>query len=171
MKTCARNGCNNPVFSNLYCRKDQWMRKDQKYINSKRFKTRSPAKSAKIPPESKKRSKEHKSYIQLTNELWEELVIKKQNYCLFCGQEMKKKENFHHIKGRIEENYLSREFLYSAHQDCHVWDYHQADIKHLMSQVWYKGFLERLKSIDTQSYYKELKKADKAQLSLEIDDE
>lgn len=31
-KTCKCEGCNNPVFSNLYCQRHQYMRTDEKYL-------------------------------------------------------------------------------------------------------------------------------------------
>jgi hypothetical protein len=117
-----------------------------------------------IKKESKKRKAEHKNYRQLCQELWDELVVEEKNICFFCNERMKSKEGFHHIRGRIRENYLERRYLFPAHNDCHVWHYHQANMEDLMKEKWYNGFLVRLKNLDTHSYYKELKKQDKAEL-------
>ena len=162
---CDEPNCTSDVFGGGKCRYHQFRRSMQGGDKHKKKQTKAKT----INKESPKRKKEHKYYTQLCQELWDELVAKKQNVCLFCGEKMDHKENFHHIKGRIEENYTNREFLFPCHNQCHVWDYHQASIEQLMNQKWYNGFLNRLKGIDIQSYYKELKKQDKRELNLEID--
>uniref|UniRef100_A0A6M3JJ20 Uncharacterized protein n=2 Tax=viral metagenome TaxID=1070528 RepID=A0A6M3JJ20_9ZZZZ len=134
------------------------------------FKTKTK-KQIPIPKESKRRKRAHVDYRAICQELWNELVATGRNVCFFCNKEMKKKEGFHHVKGKVEENYLERKWLYPAHNDCHVWHYHQANIEQLMREDWYEGFLEKLRLIDTQSYYKEKNKLNKAELYFEDNSE
>jgi hypothetical protein len=115
----------------------------------------------KINKESKRRKKEHVDYSRLTKEMWDELVASGGNVCFFCGEKMDHKEDFHHIKGRISENYLKREFLFPAHTLCHVWKYHSMCYEQIIKEPWYKDFLNRLSNTDTESFRKEIKKRDK----------
>ena len=159
MKTCVEAGCDRPQFGGGFCKYHQFRR----YMkNGDLFK---PKKRKKTPPkESKKRKEEHKYYKQLCQELWDELVAEGKNYCFFCGKKMEKREDFHHIRGRVRDNYLNREYIVPAHNDCHVWKYHQASIEQLMREPWYEEFMNRLREIDSQSYYKERNKLTKAEL-------
>ena len=142
----------------------QWMRKDEKYLQYKDLKKSGRIPKKPINKESPKRKVEHKYYSQLCQELWDELVVKGENKCLFCNEIMMIKEGFHHVKGRIRDNYLNKEFLFPAHNECHVYRYHQASVEQLMKEPWYTGFLQRLRDIDPQSYYKEINKQQRAEL-------
>jgi hypothetical protein len=163
MKTCAKNGCNNPVFSNSFCRIHQWMRKDEKYLNSKRFKTRSPVKRDKIPPKSKKRKEEHIRYLDQIKMFWFECVEKKANYCFFCGESSDKMLTIHHLKGRTGHYYLDKEWWVWGHNECHVDKYTMMPYDQLKEEWWYNAFLTRLAEKSMELFNKELKRADKSQ--------
>jgi hypothetical protein len=55
-----------------------------------------------------------------------------------------------------------------VHNQCHAWDYHQANAEQRTKQVWFNDFLSRLKSKSTELYNKEMKKLEK---SIDFDEE
>jgi hypothetical protein len=128
----------------------------------KPLQTRSPRKEQNIPPESKKRKKEHKTYLEQIKLFWKEAVNDGTNYCFFCGEKMESRDNVHHMKGRTGNYYLDKEFWGNAHNECHG-DYHFKGVEWLMQQFWYKGFLDRLRLKSEELYQKEFKKQDKSQ--------
>ena len=162
MKICTEAGCKNPQFGGFKCRYHQYirhMRGGDLYKPKKKQKA--------IPKESKKRKEEKKTYKQVKDELREELKAKNEWVCFFCTKDMKDEKEFHHLKGRDGQNFIDKKWLVPAHGKCHVLDYHMAKVKDLMEQKWYPGFLERLRKIDTQLYYKEIVKQEKAELEFE----
>ena len=160
--------CNKyPVFSHDFCRLHQWMRTDEDYKKYKNLKKEGKIKQKSIPKESKKRKEEKKTYKQVKDELREELKAKNEWVCFFCTKDMKDEKEFHHLKGRDGQNFIDKKWLVPAHGQCHVLDYHMAKVKDLMKQEWYQGFLTRLKEKDTQLYYKEIVKQEKAELEFE----
>jgi len=112
-----------------------------------------------IPTESKKRKKEHKTYLQRLKERWDKSVEEGTNKCFFCDEVMLKREANHHVRGR-GKFMLEEEFWVWAHHDCHL-DYHFKPIEELMKEPWYSGFMERLHDFDAHSYFKQKKKEEK----------
>ena len=125
-----------------------------------------PRQSKPINKESPKRKKENKRYRQRLEEKWEQSLADKTNKCIFCDEFMYVREDNHHIRGR-GAFMLEEEFWYWAHRDCHD-IYTHGRYEQLIKQPWYPSFLERLKTIDTMTYYRELKKRDK-NLELNLD--
>jgi len=117
-----------------------------------------------IAKESPKRKEEKKTYKQVKDELREELKAKGEYKCFFCTKDMNGEKEFHHLKGRDGQLYIDKKWLVPAHGKCHVEDYHSSTVEKLMRQPWYEGFLNRLRLLDTQLYYKEIVKQDKAEL-------
>ena len=161
MHTCKEDNCSNPVFGGGYCKYHQYKRKmrgGDKYESKSRLK--SP-----IPKESKTRKKERLRYTEVCERLTQE--IKDANngkiYCFFSGLEITGKPTFHHLKGRIGDYYVDKEWLVPAINEYHL-AYHFTPIEKLMEESWYLNFLAKLKLKDTQLYYKELKKQEKAEL-------
>jgi len=168
MKVCKEENCKNSQFGGGYCKYHQYrrmMRGADKYVSKaqqRAFKTLSPQKHTKVPKQSKKRLKEDKTYKQVKDELREELIAEGKWNCFFCDKPMKGERGFHHTKGRDGTNFTDRKYLKPAHNQCHVWDYHQAEVEELLNQLWYPGFLERLKELDESLWRKELKKQEKS---------
>ncbi len=130
-------------------------------------KVNKPAKT--IPKQSEKRKVEAKTYKQIRKEMYDNAEVNKINICFFCLGVIFPRENLHHTKGRDGKNFLDEQWLVLAHQDCHVWHYHQAKIEDLIREPWYQGFLDRLKALDPQLLTEELKKQDKGLLFNEED--
>jgi hypothetical protein len=132
---------------------------------------RSPRKGTPIPKESKKRSKDHKTYLEQIKLFWAECLENKTNYCLFCGEWMPTRDNIHHMKGRTGDYYLDKLWWANAHNECHI-KYHYSSFDILFKEWWYNAFLTRLLDKSAELYYKELKKQDKSQkLNPELFDE
>jgi hypothetical protein len=158
MKTCAAEGCNNPVFSNSYCKYHQYMRKRQ---GGDLYKRKSkPTKE--IVRRTKKRAKDERHYSEQAKAFFDEAVINGTNICVFCGQKVTKLEGLHHLKGRTNDYLLDKEWWRTVHNKCHVDDYHQADHEHRSKQPWYNEFLLRIKDASEELWRKELRKGEKA---------
>lgn len=158
MKKCKANGCNNDVFSHLYCRAHQWIRTDDKYKKYKELK-----KSGKIARKSKKRIKEEERYTAICKEI--EIELRSQDkdgniYCFFSGEEIIGAISWHHLRGR-GVNLKDRRYLVPTINDNHL-DYHFMSYDKFKKKVWYEDWLTRLKEKDEESYKKELRRADKA---------
>jgi hypothetical protein len=157
MKTCSADGCSNPVFSNLYCKYHQYLRRRRggdQYISKPR---------TSIPKESAKRKEEKKYYTQHCAEMTQE--IKDTNggiiRCFFSGKEIQGKPVYHHLKGRSGKFYIDKEFLVPALNGYHL-NYHFKPVAWLMQQDWYVNmFLPNLRAKSEELYDKELKKQDK----------
>jgi hypothetical protein len=159
MKTCTAEGCKNPVFSNLYCKYHQYIRKKQ---GGDLFK-RKPRQKSTIPKESKKRKEEHKYYAEHCKDLTAE--IKSQNdgkiFCFFSGIEITGRVTYHHLRGRTGKYYTDKEWLVPCINDYHI-DYHFKDYGWLNEQDWYvKTFLPNLNAKSEELYRKELRKGEK----------
>ena len=161
MKLCKE--CNNTVFGGGYCKYHQYKRK---MLGGDLYERKPPKKRKAIPKESKKRKEEGKTYKQIKDELRTEMIANGTYNCFFCGKPMGDEKGFHHTKGRDGSYLTDRKYLKPAHNQCHVWDYHQADIETLMQKEWYSDFLNRLKELDINLYNKEIKKQDKSELDL-----
>jgi hypothetical protein len=132
-----------------------------KQARKKRFKTLTPPKGTAIPKQSKTRLKEGKTYKQTKDELRAEMIANGTWNCFFCTKPMKNEKGFHHTHKRDGSYFTDRKYLKPGHNQCHVWDYHQAKIEDLLKQPWYPGFLLRLKELDESLWRKELKKQEK----------
>jgi len=161
MKTCIIDGCSSPQFGGGFCKYHGYMRRMK---GGDLYKPKSRLKSP-IPKESKTRKKERLRYTEVCERLTQE--IKDANngkiYCFFSGLEITGKPTFHHLKGRIGDYYVDKEWLVPAINEYHL-AYHFTPIEKLMEEFWYLNFLAKLKLKDTQLYYKELKKQEKAEL-------
>ena len=104
MKTCKE--CNNPVFGGGYCKYHQFKRKMK---GGDLYKPK-PRQKSPLPKESKKREKERIYYLDQVKMFWKECVENGNDFCFFCGQKMTKREDTHHLKGRIGDYYLDKEF-------------------------------------------------------------
>jgi hypothetical protein len=111
----------------------------------------------KIPPESKTRSKERISYLKQIKMFWEESVDNKTDFCFFCGEHMGKRDNVHHMKGRIGDYYLDKNWWVNCHNECHL-SYHHLSVDILEKQSWYGDFLTRLKLKDENLWAKQVEK-------------
>lgn len=160
MKTCAKVGCSNPIYSHLYCRVHQWLRKDDKYLAYKERK-----KQGKIPPKSKKRKVEEVRYKDVRAEKEAELRAKDPKgriFCFFSGKEIKDWISWHHTKKREGANYTNKEWIVPSINEYHL-DYHYKSVDWLLDQSWYSDvFLPNLKNLSEELYQKELKKQEKA---------
>jgi hypothetical protein len=159
--TCKEPGCKNDVFASHYCKYHQFrraMRGGDKYQAKPK-----KVKQAKLPLESKTRKREHKLYSAQIKIFWDESVENKTDFCFFCGEHMDKRDNVHHLKGRIGDYYLDKEFWVNCHNDCHAYKYHSLDAEHLKQLPWFEKFMARLKSKSLDAYNKELRRHDKVQ--------
>ncbi len=178
MKICSFPNCNNFVFSHHYCYKHRYIvYKEQSWLKGTQIglKGRNSLKRSKIPLKkvpikkvSNKRIIQNKQYKKICNEIDQELIQQDKFDCIFCNIPLKQEykaikdienPNFidhHHIKGKIGKNYLDKKYIFPAHRKCHINDYHQATVKHLLSMFWYQNFIQRLKYICLYSYNKEL---------------
>lgn len=155
----------NPVFSHDFCKYHQFRR----YMRGGDL--HKPTKVKKKPPkESNKRKKERIRYTEQIKMFWDDAVENNTNFCFFCGEKMKKRDNIHHLKGRTGDYYLDKEWWVNAHNKCHTEDYHHANYEQKVKQKWYQDFLLRLKDKSEELYRKEIKKEEKARKEL-FDDE
>jgi hypothetical protein len=172
MSKCHAPNCSNEIFSHLYCKYHQYMRRLQggdlfvrKSKQNKPVEARSTPKRSPIPPMSKKRSTERKAYKEQAKDFFNEAVINGTNICVFCGEKVTKFEGLHHWKGRTNDYLLDKRWWSTVHNFCHVDCYHQSDYEHLSKQVWFQSFLNRLKIFDpTLELYNMIrKKGEKSQ--------
>lgn len=161
-KTCQHEGCNNPVFSNGYCSWHQSDRTDKKYLKSLLKKYQKG--NAKIKPKSEKRTQEDIIYKQVKKLKEVQLKKKGEWRCIFCNMPFSDYETpgWHHLSGRDGDLITDPKYLFPAHSNCHLRDYHQATVQHMKSMFWYEGFLERIENIDIDLYNKEMRKASKS---------
>ena len=153
---CQEPGCNNPVFGGGYCKYHQYKRRMYKGDLYKPPEYQHYY----IPKEGKKRKVERVYYVVQIKWFWDESVENGTDFCIFCGEHMEKRDNIHHMRGRTGDYYLDKKWWVNAHNDCHLY-YHRATVEQLSKETWYKGFLERLKEKDPQSYQKEINKGQK----------
>lgn len=135
--------------------------------SNKSVEARSPSGRAKIPPKSRRRLKDEKTYSQHCKELEQEIREKNNGriYCYFSGFEIKGTATWHHLHKRDGSYYTDKEWLVPCMNEYHL-DYHFKSVGWLMQQPWYNGFLARLKDKSKELYDKEVRKYEK---SLEID--
>ncbi len=157
--TCSAEGCNNPVFSNSFCKYHQFMRKRQGGDLFKR-------KKSTIPKESKKRKKEHIHYSAGCKLLEAEMRAENNGkiYDFFTGREIKGKVTWHHLLGRTGKYYTDKDLLVPAENDendGHLF-WHGAKLEQLQAKEWYNDFLKRLKVKSLEAYNKEIRKAEKS---------
>lgn len=110
---------------------------------------------------TKERAKDERHYKDQAREFFEDKKANKENYCFFCGKEVKFFEGLHHLKGRTNDYLLDKEWWVIVHNECHVNNYHMANYEQRIEQVWWVGFLDRLKAKDEGLYRKETKKEEK----------
>ena len=176
MKTCSAPGCTNPVFNNKYglCRFHLWLSPEyrEKALKKKRespfkvpkptAKARSTKKGYNIPPESKKRLKQRKTYKEVCDEIDKEAKANGTYKCFFSGKDIEGSCSHHHLKGR-GRFYTDKEWIVLAIEEYHH-AYHHWSIEKLVQQDWYEGFLNRLLDKSKVLYRKEIIKQEKAGL-------
>ena len=123
-----------------------------------------------------KRAKDERRYKDQAKEFFEEAVKNKTNKCFFCDEWVNYYEGLHHLRGRVGDYLLDREWWTIVHNTCHTELYHQSSYEQRSRQKWYKGFLARLKLKSEELYRKELRKAEKVtplnpQLNFKEDDD
>lgn len=114
-----------------------------------------------IAKRSNKRAKDERRYKDQAREFFDEAVNNKTNYCIFCDELVVVYEGLHHLRGRIGDYLLDKEWWAIVHNECHVDNYHQASYEQRVKQVWWDGFLARLKAKSEELYNKEIKKGEK----------
>ena len=131
------------------------------------FKPRKRTRQNALPKESPKRKVEKKRYIDLIKEFREECKQNGTYICFFCNKKDDEQLFVHPLRGRTGKFYIDKEYFVWAHMDCRgkFYDY---SVEALKKEPWYKEFMKRLKEKDTHSYYKQLKKEEKAQLDLDF---
>jgi hypothetical protein len=158
MKTCRIENCHNFVFAKDLCAYHQYIRRMK---GGDLYKLKKPAKAPNKV--SKKRKEEQKYYAQNCKELTAE--IRAQNngkiYCFFSGKEITGFVSYHHLKKRIGDFYIDKEWLVPVINERHL-EYHYQPIEWLLQQGWYQGFLARLKDKSIELYNKEIKKGEKS---------
>lgn len=158
MHTCKADNCTSNVFGGGYCKYHQYLRRMR---GGDLFKPKLKEKSS-IKPLSDKRKVQRKYYAVETKERFDEAVTNGTNICIFCDKKVIIYEGWHHLKGRENDKLLDWDYIKLAHNQCHVWDYHQASYEQRKKQPWWQGFLLRLKAIDESLYRAELRKGEKA---------
>lgn len=159
-KQCQYDGCKNNVFSHNFCRNHQMYRTDEKWLKSLQ---KQPKTQSKIKPVSEKQSKKLQDYEKSKREKKSELKAENKWFCIFCGIGFKDDDSIdcHHLFGRDGDLLVDKRYLSFAHTNCHIFKYHGSSYTVLSNQIWYSGFLERIKEIDIKLYEKELNKANK----------
>jgi hypothetical protein len=158
VKTCAKYGCNYPIFSHLYCRAHQWCRTDEAYQNYKDLKKR-----GKIPAKGDKRKKDEKRYTEICKELEQEMRSQDPQgriFCFFSGDEIKGQISWHHLHKR-GANLKEKQWLVPSINANHL-DYHFLPYEKWSAKPFFNDFMNRLKIKDIETYNKELKRAEKA---------
>lgn len=161
-RICQEPNCNRAVFSHSFCQWHQSSRTDKKWLKSllkqhKKGNTR-------IKPKSNKRMQEDIVYKKIKSVKEHQLKNDGQWRCIFCNIPFNEYEypDWHHLAGRDGDLIVDPKYLWPAHTNCHIRDYHQATVEHMKRMFWYDGFLERIKNIDIDLYKKEMRKARKA---------
>jgi len=162
MKQCSSEGCDNPIFSNDYCKWHQHMRTDKKWL--KTILKQHKKGNTKIKSKSEKRIDQDLIYKLAKAERKKELIAESEYRCIFCTLPFYDTvtPDWHHLKGRDGDLFIDKRYLYPAHTKCHIEDYHQATVKHMKMMFWYEGFLNRLKDIDIDLWNKEKRKEDRS---------
>ena len=102
-KTCKANQCENPVFSNLYCRNHQTSRTDDKWLKSSKGKITPKVKESSLKPTKSKRIKpiSDKQLIRLAEyRLVRDKYFKLNPICEFKGC-YSTEITLHHKAGKI----------------------------------------------------------------------
>ena len=161
-KTCIEPGCDRPQFGGQRCSYHQYKRRMR---GGDLYK---PAKAKKkIPAESKRRKKEHVSYIEQNRLFKQEKMDNGEYVCFITGEEFDNSlDNFpvvHHLRGRTGDYYLDKQYFVLVGNKIHTDVFHGGrDILKLMKEPWWDGFLTRLRKKDDMSYRKLMKQIERA---------
>ena len=166
-KTCQKEGCNNPVYSHLFCRIHQWLRTDDDYKRQKEYAKENRKAKKKIPAESKKRRKEHIRYLDQVKLYKQEKKDKGEYCCYICHGEFEQSSidlfpTIHHTKGRSGDYYLDKQFWMLAHNKCHLGVFHGWSVDELKQLPYWKEFLARLQNDYPDAYAKIMKQINKS---------
>lgn len=166
-KICQKAGCNNPVYSHLFCRIHQWMRTDDDYKRQKEYAKENRKAKKKIPAESKRRKKEHIRYIDQVKMFKQEMKEKGEYFCFVTGQDFDNTlagaVNTHHLRGRVGDYYLDKQYWILVRNQVHLDVFHgHRDIMEISKEPWWDDFLTRLRSKDELAYRKIMKQLERA---------
>ena len=161
-KICTEEGCKNPQFGGGYCKYHQFKRKMRGGDLYKPRKAQKP-----IPKESKKRKKEHITYLEQRRMFIQENKDNGTYFCFITGEEFDNTLagfcTIHHLRGRTGDYYLDKAFWIIAKNQAHLDVFHnERGIDELQQEPWWDDFLGRLKLKDIQSYHKIQKRIEKS---------
>ena len=107
--------------------------------------------------QTSKRAKQTTEYNKLYRELDKHLKESKLFNCFFCGKPIEGRADHHHINGKENDRLIDLKYLVIGHRQCHA-DYHNLPVSKL---PWFESFLDKLKNIDLELYYRESLKLNK----------
>jgi len=100
-----------------------------------------------------KRQAQLAAYERAKKELKQELIEKGEWVCFFSGTPLPEEMPFkpHHLRGRREEMLVHKDFLVPC-----LWEYHRKwhdePLSKLRNEIWFDGFMDRLKAKDRDGY-------------------
>lgn len=147
-KICKEENCNNPVFSHGYCAYHNKIH--YPYIIKKKL-----YKIARFTPKRQEQVKEYNTMIKAKDD------DGKPHYCFFCTKRIWGTISHHHLEGREEDKLLDDGLLVDSHNGCHVFKFHSWSVHKLKLELWWDGFLIRLKDKSEIAYDKVMEKFNK----------
>ena len=94
---------------------------------------------------SKKRAKQNRQYSKKRIEFIENRRDEYGKiYCIFCGKEINGEPDIHHGIGRDNDLLLIEEYWFTAHNHCHVFEYHS---KSCINIIWWASYMERIQHL------------------------
>lgn len=122
-KTCKANQCENPVFSNLFCRIHQNLRTDDKWLKSSKGKITPKVKESSLKPPKSKRIKpiSDKQLVRLAEyRLVRDKYFKDNPICEFKGC-YSTELTLHHRAGKIGDLLTDSRYFCSLCFEHHRW--------------------------------------------------
>ena len=152
-KTCSVDNCSNPSYMRGYC---TYHYRSIYLYNKSKDKVK---KLYSIPKVSKKTLKRNKIYTS-KRETFIEDQRKLNNgklYCIFCGKLIRGSIDVHHGLGRDDDVMLDTKFWFTAHNYCHVHQYHSMGYEKI---PWWNSYMCRIFNIP-EIYKIEINKMEK----------
>jgi len=145
-KYCSIDNCENPLYGHGYC-----------FYHYKMYKVKpikvQPYKISKFSHKREVQAKEYIKQITVSNAL-------PNQRCFFCDKIVYGTISNHHLEGREDDKLLDTSLLVPTHNTCHL-DFHQKSVHILCKNLWWEGFLQRLKEKSEKEYEKVLYKFNK----------